>query len=97
MPPSSPLLPTALPPQIPLILVGNKQDLSDFRQVSTDEAMEKARAWKAPYYETSAKTGVRVDHVYQELMRLIRRRKQKKEARAQRRQKRQSKMSCCVM
>ena len=40
----------------PLILVGNKCDLSDKREVSEEMANECARQWNAPYMETSAKT-----------------------------------------
>ena len=39
---------------VPIILVGNKCDLENERQVTKEEANQKATAWKAKYIETSA-------------------------------------------
>ena len=49
--------------QIPFLLVGNKADLTDRRQVSQEEAGERAQSWGVPYVETSAKTRENVDKV----------------------------------
>lgn len=49
---------------IPLLLVGNKSDLEDRRQVSGDEATAKANEWGVQYVETSAKTRANVDKVH---------------------------------
>lgn len=49
--------------KIPLLLVGNKSDLEDRRQVSADEARTKAEEWSVQYVETSAKTRANVDKV----------------------------------
>lgn len=43
--------------------MGNKADLTDARQVSLEEAQERATAWKVSYVETSAKTRENVDKV----------------------------------
>ena len=40
----------------PMILVGNKQDLANERQVSYNEAKDLADSWGITYIETSAKT-----------------------------------------
>lgn len=48
---------------IPLLVVGNKSDLEDKRQVSVDEAAAKAGEWGVQYVETSAKTRANVDKV----------------------------------
>lgn len=48
---------------IPLLLVGNKSDLEERRQVSSDEATAKAGEWGVQYVETSAKTRANVDKV----------------------------------
>lgn len=61
---------------IPFLLVGNKADLDDKRQVSLEEAQNRAKQWNVPYVETSAKTRANVDKVFFDLMREIRNRKQ---------------------
>lgn len=48
---------------IPLLLVGNKSDLEERRQVSADDAAQKASEWGVQYVETSAKTRANVDKV----------------------------------
>ena len=60
---------------IPFILVGNKCDLNEKRQVSQSHAQDRADSWKVPYVETSAKTRENVDKVFFDLMREIRSRK----------------------
>lgn len=60
---------------IPFILVGNKADLSNSRQVQLNTANNKADEWQVPYVETSAKTRENVDKVFYDLMREIRSRK----------------------
>lgn len=42
---------------VPIALAGNKKDLVDQRQISTDEAYTLAKAYDMTYYETSAKLG----------------------------------------
>ncbi|TRY68391.1 hypothetical protein TCAL_04430, partial [Tigriopus californicus] len=64
---------------IPFILVGNKSDLTERRQVSLKVAQDRAEAWKVPYVETSAKTRENVDKVFFDLMREIRARKSENE------------------
>lgn len=59
----------------PFLLVGNKADLEEKRQVSTEEGDSKAKEWNVPYVETSAKTRANVDKVFFDLMREIRDRK----------------------
>ena len=48
---------------IPFLLVGNKADLEERRQVSIEEAQTRAQQWNVPYVETSAKTRANVDKV----------------------------------
>ena len=57
---------------IPFLLVGNKADLEDKRQVTVEEAHNRAAQWNVPYIETSAKTRANVDKVFYDLMRSIR-------------------------
>ncbi|XP_044310171.1 ras-related protein Ral-A isoform X2 [Varanus komodoensis] len=60
---------------VPFLLVGNKSDLEDKRQVSVEEAKNRADQWNVNYVETSAKTRANVDKVFFDLMREIRARK----------------------
>ncbi|KAF7474439.1 Hypothetical predicted protein [Marmota monax] len=43
---------------VPFLLVGNKSDLEDKRQVSVEEAKNRADQWNVNYVETSAKTRI---------------------------------------
>jgi len=58
--------------KIPLMLVGNKCDLEDKREVSTQEGQDLARAFGASFKETSAKTRVNVEEAFYDLVRKIR-------------------------
>jgi hypothetical protein len=52
-------------------LVGNKCDREDERQVTTQEGMEKAKKYRIPFYETSAKTRVNIEESIFDLVRTI--------------------------
>jgi len=56
---------------IPLVLVGNKVDLEDERNVTYEEGKELADKWKAGFIEASAKTNKHVNEIFHELVRLI--------------------------
>jgi GTPase SAR1 family protein len=56
---------------VPIILVGSKCDLSDDREVPTDEGKALAQKWNCPGFETSAKTRLNVDEVFTELVRIV--------------------------
>lgn len=47
-----------------LFLVGNKKDLKDLRQITTEMGTQKAEDNKAFYYEVSAKTGEGVSELF---------------------------------
>jgi GTPase SAR1 family protein len=49
-----------------IMLVGNKTDLSDKRQVSTEEGERKAKELNVMFIETSAKAGYNVKQVTEE-------------------------------
>jgi len=53
---------------VPIILIGNKCDMDDRRQVSREEAVAKAREWGKNYIETSAKTRENVDRAFFEIV-----------------------------
>jgi len=50
-----------------LILAGNKADLQDHRQVSTEEALEYAKKRDLFFMETSARTGSNIKPLFNEL------------------------------
>ena len=50
-----------------LILVGNKLDLEDRRQVTTEEAQAYADKMNLMFFETSSKTGHNIKHLFNEL------------------------------
>jgi small GTP-binding protein len=41
---------------IPIVIVGNKSDLEEHRQVERAKAYSLSQRWQAPYYESSART-----------------------------------------
>ena len=51
----------------PMILVGNKQDLTNNREVPYDDAKKLADSWKIEYIETSAKTNFNCKEVFENL------------------------------
>ena len=50
-----------------IMLVGNKTDLAEKRQVSTEDGEKKAKELNVMFIETSAKTGYNVKQVSREL------------------------------
>lgn len=52
------------PEYIQIILVGNKSDLEETRQVSTDDGFQLARELDIPFLEVSAKTGDNVEDAF---------------------------------
>lgn len=48
----------------PVVLIGNKVDLTEEREVPTEVAIQLAQKWRIPYMETSAKTAFNVERVF---------------------------------
>ncbi|KAG8430265.1 hypothetical protein GDO86_018120 [Hymenochirus boettgeri] len=57
----------------PVVLVGNKSDLSRLRQVSKEEGVSLSREFNCPFFETSAAFRYYIDDVFHALVREIRR------------------------
>ena len=55
---------------IPLILAGNKIDLTDEKVVSAEEGAKLAKEIKADFFETSAKTGKNINKIFTSLVKL---------------------------
>lgn len=81
---------------IPFLLVGNKTDLEDKRQVSVQEAQRRAEQWKVPYVETSAKTRANVDKVFFDLTREICSRKVVVDKDSSDKKRRDETKNCCI-
>jgi len=57
--------------EIPIILIGNKIDLTEDRVISTEEGEQYSQQKGLKFYETSAKTGENVFDVMDELAKLV--------------------------
>merc|ERR1712137_540867 len=64
--------------KVPMVLVGNKCDLEEERQVTTVEGQDLAKSFGCPIYETSAKARINVEEAFYELVREIRKDNQSK-------------------
>merc|ERR1712137_1377857 len=58
--------------KVPMVLVGNKCDLEEERQVTAVEGQDLAKSFGCPIYETSAKARINVEEAFYELVREIR-------------------------
>merc|ERR1712137_506246 len=64
--------------KVPMVLVGNKCDLEEERQVTAVEGQDLAKSFGCPIYETSAKARINVEEAFYELVREIRKDNQAK-------------------
>lgn len=53
---------------VPIILVGNKADLEHERRVPTNEGQELATSFGCPFIEVSAKTGLRIEALFETIV-----------------------------
>ena len=58
-------------PKITIILIGNKNDLDNKRQVSKDQGEEKARSFGCAFLETSAYSGDNIDKAFNYMVKEI--------------------------
>jgi len=71
--------------EVPIMLVGNKLDLEDQRQVTTEQGRSTASKWNAGFIETSAKLPKNVNEIFHELVVLINKYREKYPDKAPRR------------
>ncbi len=57
--------------RVPIVLIGNKVDLENSREVDSDSAKQIASKLGCPYIETSAMTGENINEVFQQLTKLL--------------------------
>lgn len=57
--------------KVPMVLVGNKIDLNEKRQVATEEGRELAKHFNIPFYETSAKTNINIEDTFFECIQVV--------------------------
>ncbi|KAL6071496.1 Ras GTPase [Balamuthia mandrillaris] len=55
---------------VPIVLVGNKVDLEDQREVSRTEGLDLAKSFGIPFFESSAKMRINIDEAVHELIRI---------------------------
>eukprot|EP01080_Neovahlkampfia_damariscottae_P009948 gene9948-2269_t len=53
--------------KIPIILIGNKIDLEESRQVTREEGQKLAKEFGIPFLETSAKTRINIDESFEQI------------------------------
>lgn len=83
--------------EFPMLLVGNKSDLSDHRRVSLEEAQQFSCSVGMPYIECSAKLRINVDQAFHELVRIIRKFQIAERPYIEDAYKRKSKKRCCIL
>jgi len=54
---------------VPIVLIGNKCDLSNQREVSTEEGKKLASSFGCPFLETSAQANLNIAESFQEVVR----------------------------
>lgn len=57
---------------VPMVLVGNKCDLTEDLEVTAEDATRKSNLWEVPLFLASAKTAINVHESFHEVARLMR-------------------------
>jgi GTPase KRas len=58
--------------KVPMVLIGNKCDLEEKRQINSKQGIELAKKFQCPFYETSALIPLRVEDAFHQLVREMR-------------------------
>jgi len=56
--------------KVPVVLIGNKCDLEEERQITTVEGQDLATSYDCPFYESSASTRINIEEMLTKLCRL---------------------------
>ena len=82
----------------PIIVVGNKTDLEDRREIPRAQVERTVRdAWKIPHIETSAKEDHNVGELFKRVLRMISTFQSQQQIERRKKQSRGSGNSCCVL
>jgi GTPase KRas protein len=88
-------------PSFPVVIVGNKSDLEELRDVQFSDGQAFARSINAPFIETSAKNRINISEPYIELVRQIdhwvQAKQREKDATSQKKQKKPSSGRRCII
>jgi GTPase SAR1 family protein len=57
--------------EIPLIIMANKKDLVDTREVPEEEIIEKAKELNVLYFESSAKENIMIDEAFDKIIKMV--------------------------
>lgn len=57
--------------RVPIVLVGNKCDLKNRREISTEDGEALAASFDAAFFESSAKEKINVEEVFHEIVRQV--------------------------
>lgn len=63
--------------EFPLVIVGNKVDLEEDREIAKEKGEELAKKWKCSFIETSARNNVNVSEIFLDVSRQIIKERQK--------------------
>ena len=81
-----------------ILLVGNKNDLNEERQITFKEVEELSDKWNCIFHETSAKTGHNINETFFQIVREIRKKKLHLEMKEEEEnKKKKSKRKCIIM
>jgi GTPase KRas protein len=75
-------------PKVPIVMIGNKIDMKDSRQIEEQEGIALAKTLGVPFFETSAKEKINIEAAFFEVIREIRRQKPTEQVKAK---------GCCVL
>lgn len=79
---------------VPIVLVGNKSDMADKREVSYGEGELLARTLNCPFFETTAKLRIHIDECFHDLVREI---KKVHSETAKEKPEKSNSQRCCVL
>lgn len=57
--------------EIPLIIMANKKDLVEIREVSEEDIIEKAKELNVEYFECSAKENIMIDEAFEAIIKKV--------------------------